>query len=151
MFIKDGGDVPIHTKSKRQRVLPLGDVAMKVLSRRRAGAKCEWVFYYEPMPLRPKFGIRQIEENAESHNFKLYVRRARVIINGEEHQIDTKLHFHSMRHTFASWLVQCGVSLYAVSKLLGHASIKTTEIYAHLAPVQLRSEVKALDRLIEAA
>jgi len=50
-----------------------------------------------------------------------------------------------LRHTFASWLVQKGVSIYEVSKLLGHADIKTTQIYAHLRSDDLRNAVKVLD------
>lgn len=51
---------------------------------------------------------------------------------------------HTLRHTFASHLVMSSVDLYTVQKLLGHSSIKTTEIYAHLAPDYLRS---AMDKL----
>ena len=51
---------------------------------------------------------------------------------------------HKLRHSFASHLVQSGVDLYRVSKLLGHSSIKMTEIYAHLAPQDLASAVKKL-------
>jgi integrase len=47
---------------------------------------------------------------------------------------------HTLRHTFASRLVQNGVSLAKVSKLLGHASTTTTEIYAHLAPNEASEE-----------
>jgi integrase len=47
---------------------------------------------------------------------------------------------HSLRHTFASRLVQGGMSLYAVSKLLGHNSTAMTQRYAHLAPSQVAQE-----------
>jgi len=48
---------------------------------------------------------------------------------------------HDLRHTYASWLVMGGVSLYKVSKLLRHSSIKMTERYAHLAPEYLHDTV----------
>lgn len=51
---------------------------------------------------------------------------------------------HTLRHTFASHLVMSGADLYTVQKLLGHSSIKTTEIYAHLAPDYLRAAMKRL-------
>jgi integrase len=47
------------------------------------------------------------------------------------------LHLHSLRHTFASHLVMAGENLFTVSKLLGHSELKTTEIYAHIAPDHL--------------
>ncbi|MEW6365197.1 MAG: site-specific integrase [Acidobacteriota bacterium] len=57
------------------------------------------------------------------------------------------LHFHDLRHTFASRLVQAGVSLYAVAKLLGHSkATRVTERYAHLAPEGLAEDVKVLER-----
>ncbi|MFH1618621.1 MAG: tyrosine-type recombinase/integrase [bacterium] len=51
---------------------------------------------------------------------------------------------HTLRHTFASYLVMNGVDVYTVQKLLGHSSIKTTEIYAHMAPDYLKSAVSRL-------
>ena len=52
---------------------------------------------------------------------------------------------HTFRHTFASHLIMAGVPLYTVKELLGHSTIKTTEIYAHLA-AQHKSDMLADQR-----
>ncbi|WP_034604328.1 site-specific integrase, partial [Halodesulfovibrio aestuarii] len=53
--------------------------------------------------------------------------------------------FHTLRHTFASWLVQRGTPLYTVAALMGHSTIAMTERYAHLAPDGLRQAVAVLE------
>jgi site-specific recombinase XerD len=58
----------------------------------------------------------------------------------------TDLRWHDLRHTFASWLIQDGVPLERVSKLLGHQSMTMTMRYAHLAPNQLHEDVALLVR-----
>lgn len=56
------------------------------------------------------------------------------------------LHFHDLRHTFATRLVQAGVDLYKVQRLLGHKSPSMTQRYAHHYPESLRDGVEVLDR-----
>lgn len=53
--------------------------------------------------------------------------------------------FHDLRHTAASWMVQRGVELYAVQKILGHANIATTQRYAHHSPRYLEEQIRAID------
>jgi len=53
--------------------------------------------------------------------------------------------FHSLRHTYASWLVENGTDLYTVKELMGHSTLAMTERYAHLSPNTLQAAVKALD------
>ncbi len=55
-----------------------------------------------------------------------------------------KIVFHTLRHTFASWLVMGGESLQAVKELMGHKDIQTTMRYSHLAPDIKRNAVKKL-------
>jgi integrase len=55
---------------------------------------------------------------------------------------------HDLRHTFASLLVNQGVSLYEVQKLLGHSSIQMTQRYAHLEPDRLHRRAELLSSII---
>lgn len=55
-----------------------------------------------------------------------------------------KVVFHTLRHTYASWLVMSGVDLYTVQRLMGHKDIKMTQRYAHLAPGYLEKAVNSL-------
>jgi site-specific recombinase XerD len=74
-----------------------------------------------------------------SAKFKRYVRAA---------CLNDKLHFHSLRHSFATKLVSSGESLYIVQTFLGHTTSKTTEIYSHLQPQQLHRAIKPVDEFI---
>ena len=54
-----------------------------------------------------------------------------------------RVFFHTLRHTFASWLVQKGVPLHTVAELMGDKSIAMTQCYAHLSPDSLRNAEKS--------
>ncbi|MDR1235623.1 MAG: tyrosine-type recombinase/integrase [Holosporaceae bacterium] len=52
-----------------------------------------------------------------------------------------KVVFHTLRHTYADWLVMSGVDLYTVQKLMGHSTIAMTERYSYPAPNHLKKAV----------
>ncbi len=116
------------TKNRRMRVIPMNEGLFRTLSERRRtmSVESELVFHEGGAPCDPK---------RVSKAFKRSVRIA---------GLDHRLHFHSTRHTFASWLAQDGVSLYAIQKLLGHSSASVTQIYSHLQPSELRAEVERI-------
>jgi len=58
------------------------------------------------------------------------------------------LHFHSLRHTFATRMIEIGVDIKTISTLLGHASAKTTlDFYAHSFLTTQRKAIKKLSCL----
>ena len=79
-------------------------------------------------------GIK-FNEDFISKQFKKIIRKA---------NLNDDIHFHTLRHSFASILVQRGVSLYVVKELLGHEDIKTTQVYSHLTQVSLSNAVNLL-------
>lgn len=56
-----------------------------------------------------------------------------------------KIIFHSLRHTFGSWLAEAGVDLYRIQKLMGHQSFELVQRYAHLLPDHLKDAVKVIE------
>lgn len=58
-----------------------------------------------------------------------------------------KLVFHSLRHTFASWLSDKEVDIRVIQRLRSHASVSTTEIYSYLRDEKAREAVKSLENI----
>ncbi|MCT4534777.1 site-specific integrase [Halodesulfovibrio sp.] len=76
---------------------------------------------------------------------KTFSRTADEMFNVNVTDSRQKVCFHTLRHTFASWLVQRGVDLFKVKELMGHEDIKMTQRYSHLAPDGLRSVISVIE------
>jgi integrase len=79
-------------------------------------------------------------EDAEGNAFPVRIADARQ-----------RVVFHTLRHTFASWLVQGGTPLYTVAELMGHSSLEMTQRYSHLAPDTLRKAALMLEGALKTA
>jgi len=55
-----------------------------------------------------------------------------------------KVVFHTLRHTFASWLAIQGTPIYTIKELMGHKTLSMTERYSHLSPDAKREAVEKL-------
>ena len=116
------------TKSKSSRSIPIHNSLKKELQSLQLGKSNKDCIFVNKSTIYTKDYL--------SARFKSLVRRC---------ELNDSYHFHTLRHTFASWLVQRGVPIYTVSKLLGHADLSTTQIYAHLKNDDFRNAVERLD------
>ena len=80
-----------------------------------------------------------------SHSFELAVDD--VGLNDDVVDRRDKVVFHTLRHTYASWLALSGVELYVIAELLGHSTLEMTRRYSHLAPGKKQNAVDHIDRL----
>jgi site-specific recombinase XerD len=119
------------TKSKKERLIPLTDNLIMLLHDRFSCIKDSSSGEYVFTRIR---GIK-LYHSFISKKFKKAVRLA---------GLDEKIHFHTLRHSFASLLVQRGVSLYVVKELLGHEDLTTTQIYSHLKKENLFEAISVL-------
>lgn len=121
------------TKSKRERTIPINQTLFDILQ--RINKKQSWK--ENDSLVFGKSKRIPITGDWVSKSFKRAVKAA---------GLNPKIHFHTLRHSFASNLIQSGVSVFVVKELLGHADIGTTQIYTHIKDESLIEAVKHLDR-----
>ncbi|MEJ2614304.1 MAG: tyrosine-type recombinase/integrase [Ignavibacteriaceae bacterium] len=123
------------TKGKRERVIPINETLYPLLQKRL------------PKVINIKFDDLVFHKNGFKYNGDYISRKLKKAVRktAEKLPINPALHFHDLRHSFASTLVKKGVSLFVVKELLGHKDIKTTQIYSHLTVDTLREAVKVLE------
>ena len=120
------------TKSKKERIIPMNNRLLDMFLNRyqtlKMVSKNTYIFFRI-------VGIK-LNEDYVSKQFKKAVRSA---------GLSDEIHFHTLRHSFASNLIQKGASIYVVKELLGHESISTTQIYSHLQSENLCQVISLLN------
>ncbi len=130
-FVTIQSDKNFQVKAGRMRTLPISPFLMSVLERRFLKRKGAYVFHNRGFKL---------SEDWLTHRFRQYNTKA---------GLRKEYKFHSLRSTFASWLVMNQQDIYSVSKLLGHSKVTTTEqYYAHLQTDRLFSTMVVIDNVI---
>ncbi len=115
------GEMTVMGKGSKQRVVPLGDFAIKALR--------GW--------LQVREQLAQLDEialfvGARGQRIAHRVVQLRLKKLGMAQGITSNVHPHLLRHSFATHVLQSSGDLRAVQEMLGHSSIASTQIYTHL-------------------
>ena len=113
------------SKTGKSRYVPLSQAALDVIEKLPRLKHCPWLLP-NPETRRPYTDIKHPWETA----------REAAGLNG--------LHIHDLRHSAASFMINAGIDLFAVGKVLGHADHQSTMRYAHLANDTLIAAVEAV-------
>ena len=124
--------VKVRGKGRKERIIPVGDHAQLALRNyeakrddllRQVGSAGERSAYFLARTGR-RIGVRMVQKLVSEFL--------------EQVDEDAGLSVHSLRHSFATHLLDAGADLRAVQELLGHASISTTQIYTHTSVDRLK-------------
>jgi integrase/recombinase XerD len=125
------GVVRVMGKGSKERLVPLGEEAISWLQR----------YFLEARPDLLKKNLAEEAVFPSSHG-KLMTRQTfwhRIKIHAEHAGIRRKISPHTLRHAFATHLINHGADLRVVQLLLGHSDLSTTQIYTHVAQQRMKS------------
>lgn len=123
------GVLRVRGKGERERLIPLGDESQNWLRDFLAGPRVEILLERHTDYLFPTRRGDRMTRQAFWHIIKRYAKKA---------EIEGKLSPHTLRHAFATHLLNNGADLRVVQMLLGHSDLSTTQIYTHVARARMK-------------
>ena len=118
----------------------------EALARKYSGAsrefRCQYVFPSKTLSTDPRSGLVRRHHVLESGLQKA------VKVAADRAGITKRVSCHTFRHCFATHLLENGVNIRVVQELMGHADVKTTEIYTHVMRKDLAAVTSPLDQLV---
>jgi len=123
------GVLRIIGKGDRERLIPLGEESVKWLTEFAQGARMEILLERQSEYLFPTRRGERMTRQAFWHIIKRYAVKA---------GINKDLSPHTLRHAFATHLLNHGADLRVVQMLLGHSDLSTTQIYTHVARERMK-------------
>jgi integrase len=127
-----------ESKSGKSRNIPMNNAVHDALH--DLPRVSEFIFYNS----ETKTHIRDIK-----NSFHAACRGAKKVLDDEKDPGIVGLRFHDLRHTAASKMIEAGVDLVTVSKILGHSSIQMTMRYCHPTPENMRKAVDLLEGMLD--
>ena len=124
-----GGVVKVRGKGKKERLVPIGDTALRAIKAYLDKSSDSFNGKTRPALFLNKSDTRLTDDSVRRIIDK-YIQIA---------SMREKISPHTLRHSFATHLLDRGADLRAVQELLGHANLSTTQIYTHITTERLKS------------
>ena len=124
------GIVRVLGKGGKERLVPMGEEALDWLTQYMRGPRAELLKGQPSNVLFPSNRSREMTRQTFWYRIKIYAKRA---------GIQTHLSPHTLRHAFATHLLNHGADLRVVQMLLGHSDLSTTQIYTHVASQRMQA------------
>ena len=121
VLTKDGEQIKKTTKSKRDRIIPISNTVLQILIDIKKYDSATGFLFKSPINKDKPIALHTYHDR-----YQAYFKRQH-----EKHPDLIYLTPHKLRHTFATFSVVSGTDIDTLRALLGHSSIKTTEIYIH--------------------
>jgi integrase/recombinase XerC len=115
------GEVRVTGKGNKERISPVGRTALQVLEK--------WVAHRTPVANENERALFVSHKGSRLSTRTVQKRLDRWALS---QGLETSVHPHMLRHSFATHMLESSSDLRAVQELLGHSSIATTQIYTHL-------------------
>lgn len=125
------GIIRVWGKGSKERIVPAAARTLKLLSRYITSARRELV---EKSPLIPYLFVSRTGKKLNRERIWAIIKEAALNAG-----IDKEIHPHTLRHSFATHLLENGADLRVIQEMLGHANIATTEIYTHVSKERVLS------------
>ncbi|MEZ4844532.1 MAG: site-specific tyrosine recombinase XerD [Bacteroidia bacterium] len=132
---KEEGLILVTGKGDKQRIVPIGKTALNQIER--------YILYYRNRLTRIKRGNEKyLFLNTQGGQLSRISVFSMIKNLSKKAGIQKNIGPHTLRHSFATSLIDAGADLRAVQLMLGHVSITTTEIYTHLDRTYLKDTIK---------
>lgn len=129
----DDGYIRIHGKGRKERLVPISQKAIRELE--------AWIPIRRnltPLPGNEDYIFLSLHRGKPLSRITLFIFLRQY---AEQAGITKKISPHTLRHSFATHLLQGGANLRAIQVMLGHENLKTTEVYTHIDREHLREEI----------
>lgn len=134
----------IHGKGRKDRYVPLPEAALERLREHwRTHRSPRWLF---PAPTRHGLAHSLAHDAGPVTRSSLQSAFRRAVKRANLHK---RAHVHTLRHSYATHLLEAGVSLPLIQSYLGHVSLRTTAIYTHLTRELRETAVDPINRLMD--